>query len=274
MSISIPILMYHQVSTVTHPNFREYTVTTEMFTSQMRILKRLGFNPITFNQLYSYKKGTGTLPRKPIIITFDDVLVDAVECAVPILEEFGFKAVFYVPTDFVGRKSSWMIPDVDVEFPVVSWKEIRDLASKGFEIGSHSMTHPHLDKISSENCYRELEGSRKKLEQELGIEIRHMAYPFGEFDESVRELANNAGYYTACAGESYIANSNTHLLSLPRQNVGMSDNMAEFVLKIHFGYTITDVRKMITSRTENLKRHIPKPVRQVLKKLLRYPNSA
>ncbi len=274
MANSIPILMYHQVSNVVHPNFREYTVTTEMFTSQMRILKRLGFNPITFNQLFSYKRGTGILPRKPIIITFDDVLVDAVECTVPILEEFGFKAVFYVPTDYVGRKSSWMIPDVDVEFPLVDWVEIRELISKGFEIGSHSITHPHLDKISSKDCYRELEGSRKKLEQKLGVEIRHMAYPFGEFDESVRELANNAGYYTACAGESYIANSNSHLLSLPRQNVGMSDNMVEFLLKIHFGYTITDVWKTCKNRTENLKPLVPKPVRQVLKKLLKYPNSA
>jgi peptidoglycan/xylan/chitin deacetylase (PgdA/CDA1 family) len=274
MDISIPILMYHQVSSAVHTNFREYTVTTEAFIAQMKILKRLGFSPITMSELIGFKKKINTLPAKPIIITFDDVLEDTVENTVPVLEHMGFNAVFYVPTEFVGRKSSWMLSDVDVEFQLIDWTRVRDLSSRGFEVGSHTMTHPHMNTISTEYSYRELEESRKILEENLNQEVRHMAYPFGAFDERIRAIVNDAGYYTACTTEPHIANTGDDMLTLPRLNMGMDDNLFDFILKINIAYTATGIYKTFNRRIKNSKRFIPKPARAILKKLLRYTKSS
>jgi peptidoglycan/xylan/chitin deacetylase (PgdA/CDA1 family) len=264
MKLSIPILMYHQVSPVAHPKFLKFTVTTEAFAAQMSVLRRLGFNPITFNTLTGYKQRLNPLPSKPIIITFDDVFEDAIENAVPILKNVGFKAVFYAPTEFVGKTSSWMLPDVGVEFQLINWPQLRDLDAKGFEIGSHTMTHPYLNKIPSEDCYIELERSRNILEEHLDHEVKHMAYPYGYFNGEVKAAAKQAGYITACAALEKLTNINDDLLCLPRLNVGMEDSLLDYVLKIHTAYSINGVYK---NRSHILRSAIPAPVRRFIKKL-------
>src|SRR3990167_5238229 len=232
MNLRIPILMYHQVSEEPDPNFLEYSVTTKAFSKQIKILKLLGFESITLTKLVDFMQGRTNLPHKPIIITFDDGTQDAIDNAVPILEDSGFSAVFFIPTNYVGRKSSWMLSTVNTEFQVIDWATVRKLDSKGFEIGTHSMSHPHLDQIPTIDCQKELEGSRSILEELLDHEVRHMAYPFGDYDERVRELAHEAGYYTACTTEEKIANSKDHMLALPRLNIGMQDTLIDFVIKV------------------------------------------
>lgn len=248
--------MYHQVSEKPHPNFLEYTVTPKAFESQMNALKTLGFAAITFNQLVDYKERKAKLPRKPVIITFDDGLTEAVENSVPILENAGFSAVFYMPTNFLGIKSSWMIPEINAEFQIVDWPAVRDLDSRGFEIGSHTMNHPWLDRIPPDQCYKELEGSRKRLEDFLGHEVRHIAYPFGAHDERVKIIASETGYHTACTTEPYIAKVDCNMFSLPRLNIGMRESLLDFIIRIHTTkITISD-----------LSAKVPKPLRQFIKK--------
>lgn len=265
MKLKIPILMYHQISRQPHPNFFEYTVTPKAFEDQMKTLRLLGFVPITFNQLLDSKEGRADLPRKPVMITFDDVLTDAIDNAVPILEGSGFKAVFYVPTNYVGVNSSWMLPEVNVEFPIVDWSIVRSLDSSGYEIGSHTMNHPFLNRISRNECHRELEGSRMKLEDFLGHEVRHLAYPFGAHDDSVKESARRTGYYTACTTEPFIAKIGDDLFSLPRLNMGMEDSLPDFIVKIHTAKTPISEFRIITWRLRN---KIPKRMRHFIKKLL------
>lgn len=258
--------MYHQVSRESHPNFAEYTVTTNAFSDQMKALKYLGFEPISLNRLLDCREGNAALPSKPVIITFDDALVDALDNAVPILENMGFPAVFYVTTDYVGRMSDWMIPEVDVEFEVAGWERIRALDSKKFEVGAHSMTHPHMNTISAENCLKEMEGSRKVLEDRLGREIRHMAYPHGAYNQTVRDLAYESGYYTATTCEPALAALSDDMLGLPRLNVGMEDSLVAFVTKL---YIAKSPKTILYSNIEALKREIPSPVRKFIKKYLR-----
>jgi peptidoglycan/xylan/chitin deacetylase (PgdA/CDA1 family) len=231
----------------------------------MKTLKLLGFVPITFDQLLKYQEGGTDLPRKPVIITFDDVLSDAVDNAVPILESSGFKAVFYVPTNFVGIKSSWMLPEVNVEFQLIDWATVRSLDSRSFEIGSHTMNHPWLNRVSHSECQCELEGSRKKLEDFLGHEIRHLAYPFGAYDESVKKIACLTGYRTGCTTDPYIARIGNDLFSLPRLNMGMADSLPDFIIKLETAKT--PIRKLETYLWV-LRGKIPKPIRQFIKKCL------
>jgi len=261
----IPILMYHQVSHHPHPNYREYTVTDKAFAAQMRILKTLGFKPISFNQLVDYKNGVAKLPSRPVIITFDDGMQDAIDNAIPILKKLGFAAVFYIPTEYVGKKSSWMLSEVNVEFQVIDWTTVKSLDSMGFEVGAHSMSHPHLDKISSDDCYRELSGSRHKLEEVLGHAVRHMAYPFGDYNERLKTLVYESGYDTACTTEEAIASLDSDMLTFPRLNMGMDAELLNFLCKINSADSPIGI---IARRMQAVRYNMPKPIKQIIKKLI------
>ena len=270
MNPSIPILMYHQVSSLVHPKFYKFTVETSAFSAQMRVLKTLGFNPITLDHLIRKRDMNEKLPSNPIIITFDDMLEDAIENSIPVLESYGFTAVFFIPTNFVGGKSSWMHSRVETDFSIAGWEKIQSLSSKGFEIGSHTMTHPYLTELSSEQCARELRGSRTILMEKLGSDIRHMAYPYGFFDERVRRIAQEEGYLTACTTEESRADMNKDLLTLPRINVGMEDSLLDFIFKI---YTSTTPKRITSNEISRLKAIVPQPARKFIKKLMGYNSS-
>jgi peptidoglycan/xylan/chitin deacetylase (PgdA/CDA1 family) len=265
MGFSIPILMYHQVSDDPHPNFLKFTVTKKSFESQMKTLKLLGYNAINFSRLVSYKEGRDNLPGRPVIITFDDGFQEAVDNAVPILNSCGFTAVFYITTDYMGKKSSWMIPETSTEFQVIDWSTVVQLDSCGYEIGAHSMTHPRLDNISKENCYRELRGSREAIEEVLGHEVRHMAYPHGSFNDDVLKLTRETGYETSCSCESAVAHSGYDFLTLPRINIETKDSLFDFVYKLRKAKTLNDTMLL---KINYVKSKIPGRLRRFIKKFV------
>jgi peptidoglycan/xylan/chitin deacetylase (PgdA/CDA1 family) len=205
-----------------------------MFKTHMKILEQLRFTPINLTQLEDYRNGISFLPKKPVLITFDDCYQECIDHAVPILEEKGFTAVFYMPTDYAGTDSHWLMPELGFEFPIINWETVRRLDLSGFQIGSHSMSHPRLAQISPKDCFNELDSSRKILEDKLGHEIVHLAYPYGSFDENVRALAAETGYRTACTTEERFSRPEDDPLLLPRIDIFGYYNIFDFVLKLHF----------------------------------------
>lgn len=234
MNFHIPILMYHQVTPDVEPGFIDCSVTPQTFGLHMDILKLLRFTPISLTQLEEYRNGISTLPKKPIIITFDDCYQDCIDYAVPILEKKGFTAVFYMPTDYAGTDSHWLMPKLGFEFPIIDWDAARKLDSSGFEIGSHSLSHPYLAEISPEDCFRELTDSRKILEDELGHEIVHLAYPYGSYNQKVRDISAEAGYRTACTTDERFSRPGDDMLLLPRIDIMGYYNVLDFLMKLHF----------------------------------------
>jgi peptidoglycan/xylan/chitin deacetylase (PgdA/CDA1 family) len=231
----------------------------------MRVLRMLNYESITFDTFLDCREGKAKLPRKPIIITFDDALEEAIDNSLPILENCGFKAVYYVTTGYVGTKSDWMIPEVNVVFQVAAWPKIKNLNSLGFELGSHSVTHPHLNEVPAEECLRELKASRQTLEDMLGHEVRHMAYPHGAFNASVRDLAYESGYRTATTCEPTFAKLSDDLLSLPRFNVGMEDTLLDFIAKLYIAKSPTDILNYYDGA---IRKKIPAPARKFIRKYI------
>ncbi len=234
MNNAIPILMYHQVTPHVHPEFVACSITPRAFAFQMRILKLLGFNTIDLDQLENYKKGNIDLPPKTVLITFDDCYQESIDYAIPILKSNGFKAVFFVPTDCVGGQSHWLMPEIGCEFPVIGWDTVKFLETNGFQVGSHSKTHPDLTELTPEDCYKELAESRKVLEEHLGHEVAHLAYPYGLFNDAVKSSAAKAGYNTVCSVIERFARREDDPLALPRINVLGSYNIVDFVLILHY----------------------------------------
>ena len=121
-----------------------------------------------------------------LAVTFDDGDRSVLEHAFPVMSELGVPATVFVPTGFVGAPG------------LLGWDELRLLATAGWEIGSHTVTHARLTVLNDGALDQELRVSRELIEAQLGVPCRSIAYPYGESDERVRAAAGRTGYTAAC----------------------------------------------------------------------------
>lgn len=227
----MPILMYHEVAPVAHPGFRRFTVTTQSFAWQVRWLARTGFTGISLDQLVAARQGRLRLPRRPVIITFDDGFADSGRFAPPILKRYGLTATFYLVAGLVGRPSEWLERETGFQLPLMDWNTIHALQADGFHFGSHTLSHPRLAHLSPPEARAELVRSREILEQGLARPVVHLAYPFGSHDDRVQRIAAEAGYSTACT--TVEARSETEdLLAVRRIPVYGTESRLDFVSRL------------------------------------------
>ncbi len=242
--------MYHQVAPEPHPRFREYTVTPRAFAAQMHWLSAAGFQAVTLDQWLDRSSGRPRLPAKPVVITFDDGFAECAEYAVPILRARGFTAIFYLVAGLTGETSQWLVRELGIEFPLLDWRTARELERNGFQCGAHTATHPRLATLDETQCWTELVSSRQLLGENLGHEVRHLAYPFGSFNEQVREIAARAGFRSACSTLNGFCGVNDDPLALPRIHVSGHDSLLDFVFRLRTArsageWVSTGVRKTV-----------------------------
>jgi peptidoglycan/xylan/chitin deacetylase (PgdA/CDA1 family) len=224
--------MYHQVSPRRVPGFRKYVVTPKAFAAQMTWLALAGYVPITLDALLDHRSGRGSLPVRPVIITFDDGFQDCVDYAVPILQARGFTAIFYLVAGLMGKTSRWLVRERGVEFPLIDWATARHVEAAGLQCGAHSMSHPRLVELSAAACCTELQESRYLLEEQLGHAVRHLAYPFGSFNTAVRAIAAETGYASACSVRIGLSTPDDDPLALHRVPVTGHDALLDFICRL------------------------------------------
>jgi peptidoglycan/xylan/chitin deacetylase (PgdA/CDA1 family) len=238
--VEVPILMYHEVSPSPHPAFRRYTVTVRDFTRQMRWLAAFGYQPIDMDTLVRARQGHASLPRRPVVITFDDGFQGCVDHAVPVLRTHGFTAVFYLVAGLMGATSRWLRPELGMELALMSWDTARSLAAEGFRCGAHSLTHPRLPGLDSARRRAELVDARRRMEDELGQPVVHLAYPYGAFDQTVQAAAAEAGYVTACSTRPGRSGAGDDLLALHRVTVYGHDSLLDFACRLRTGAAVRE----------------------------------
>ena len=248
----VPILMYHEVSPRADPRFRRYTVTVREFTRQMQWLAAVGYQPIDMDALVRARLGQGSLPRRPVLITFDDGFQGCADHAVPVLRKHEFTAVFYLVTGLMGQTSRWMLPEVGLELSLMSWQTARELAAEGFQCGTHTVTHPRLASLDPGRCRAELVDARKRLEDELGRPVVHLAYPFGSYDSGVQGIAGDAGYVTACSTRPGLSRADDDLLALHRVTIYGHDSLFDFACRLRTG---TALREHVGQALKGVMRH-------------------
>ncbi len=227
-TVQVPILMYHYIS-VPPANAdsirRGLSVGPDVFRAHLVTLREQGFTSITLTDLaYAIDMGT-PLPPKPIVITFDDGYRDNYTNAYPILKEEGFVGTFFVFTKPVEERNN----------DYVTWEMVKEMQEGGMEIGSHTLTHADLPGKSEARIQRELQESRRILEEKLGIEVRTLAYPYGEYDSGVAHLARQAGYWIAVTTEGGTIHGQNNIMTLERVRVtgGMFPNRLMDILYDH-----------------------------------------
>jgi peptidoglycan/xylan/chitin deacetylase (PgdA/CDA1 family) len=247
---SIPILMYHLVTPRTGTIRRKYRVTPRQFAAQMRWLALAGYSPVTLDALHAGRAGRIDLPARPVVITFDDGCRDCYAYAVPILQARRFTAVFFLVTGLMDGVAEWLIDRWNVELEMMSWREAQQLAAAGFQCGSHTMTHVHLAEVDTATCRRELCESHAMLEDRLGGPAPHLAYPFGSFDERVRDLAAECGYLTACTTRIGLSTSADDALALRRVPVNGEDSLLDFAWRLRLGHNVHDTFQVAKRRMQ------------------------
>ena len=190
---TIPVLMYHRiVQEVPAQSQHGIWVTAQSFEQHLTSLKRRGYSSITFEQYQLFLSGEFTLPRKPIILSFDDGYEDNYTCAFPLLKNHGFSAVIFLVTDTARRTNFWDGDEPQV--PLMNNKQIDEMSRAGIEFGSHTVTHPDLAHCSQEKMRNEFVVSKKMIEQVIGKEIVSVAYPYGSVNDTIKATAVEVGY--------------------------------------------------------------------------------
>jgi peptidoglycan/xylan/chitin deacetylase (PgdA/CDA1 family) len=164
---------------------------------QLAAFVRRGYRGATFADAL-----TAPPAAKTLVVTFDDAHRSVLELAAPLLERHGLPATVFVPTDYPdsGRPMAWegydpwLGTEFESELDCLGWEELRGLAAKGWEIASHTKSHPRLPRLDEAAIAAELTDSRLALEEQMGEPCRSVAYPYGDYDDRVLRAAGEAGY--------------------------------------------------------------------------------
>ena len=216
----INCFIYHRFGDSRYPSTN---IPIEDFKTQLAYLQEEGFEVLNFSDAIRYLKDE--YPEKKVaVITIDDGFKTFYENGLPLLESYGFPATLFINTETVGGNS------------YMDWAEIKDASDRGIEIGNHTHSHAfflNMDpKVRYINFEQEINLCQNIIEENLGVKPTVFAYPYGEFDEKMREIVRKSGFIAAAAQNSGVVGNDTDLLACPRFPMASAfSSIDEFKLK-------------------------------------------
>jgi len=223
----IPVLMYHEVTN--NPERQKkirridpnYSLLTQKFEEQMEFLYENGYETVSPDEIIHHQANE----KKICMLTFDDGFVGNHEFAFPVLKRCQFTATIFV---FVGYISTDRY---------MNWDQLRELASNGFSIQSHTMTHSPLGELSEKEIFYELSESKKIIEKEIGKEVKYLSLPHGSWNKNVFRIADEVGYVGIFTSWPYEINLTINPIRIGR-------------IPIKYGYNIDKFHQIVTKRSE------------------------
>jgi peptidoglycan/xylan/chitin deacetylase (PgdA/CDA1 family) len=197
-------LMYHELGLPgramceSEPGYVRYVVPASDFRSQMERLASEGWRGRNVTQAIESFGG------KSVCITFDDGCETDLISAAPVLKELGFGATSYITVKFLGKPG------------YMSHAQVRELHALGFEIGSHSLTHPYLPDVDDNRLHEETAGAKDTLEQIAGVRVDHFSCPGGRWDARVMRAVKQANFRTMATSRTGVNLSTTDPFALTR----------------------------------------------------------
>jgi peptidoglycan/xylan/chitin deacetylase (PgdA/CDA1 family) len=192
----IAILGYHKVGAPPPDGWETwFYVPEEVFAAQLTALRDGGWQPVDCAAFLRGLAEPRTLPDRAALITFDDGYRSVLEVALPWLERFGYPAVIFVPTDFVGHTNLFDL-DNEPEEPLCDWDDLRELVRRRVVVESHGASHRTFSELTPSERATELEQSKAALEAELDRPVQLFSYPYGD-DAGAASQVREAGYRAA-----------------------------------------------------------------------------
>ena len=233
--MKIPILMYHSIESMPKTTvMRSLHVPPRRFQFQMWMLKVLGYKALSLRKLKPYIDGDKT--GKVVGITFDDGYQNNLLNAAPILKKYNFSATCYIVSGSIGSSNTWDLDKGITQRPLMTENEIRDWLKLGMDIGGHTKTHVDLTSISEEEVKKEIIDCRTELENSFNIQVTDFCYPFGRFNELVRNIVQDSDYLSAITMNRGRVNSKSNMFVLPRIPINHRTLPHLFLAKILTNY--------------------------------------
>lgn len=186
----VPVLAYHNLAAEAKGRM---VLAVSSFQEQMGYLKASGYRVVSLSEFVEFTRLGRQLPKKAVILTFDDGYKTFRQHAVPVLKQLGFTATLFVYTDYVGAGRN-----------ALSWQELKELSAEGFDVQAHSKTHGDLRRVPGEaeaqyaNRMRaELGQPQELFKRNLGRPSPILAYPYGSWDEDLLKKVAEHGYVAA-----------------------------------------------------------------------------
>ena len=215
-----PVFYYHSVADEC------LSVRPSVFRAQLSYLKHRGNHCIGVGEWIASQEN-GRKSENCVALTFDDGFGSMWENVLPLLQEFDFRATFFIVPGYVG-KTIWGDPVTRtwswkeepqpgrIPFPMMTWEQIARMREAGMEIGSHTLSHPNLTDLSEEEARKEIRDSKEVLEEKLGIPVQGFCYPRGCQNEVLAELVQECGYRYGCTTKPGYATPDSNPFLLPR----------------------------------------------------------
>jgi len=176
-------LMYHSVG----EGVWKHTIPVKDFKKQMAYVAQ-HFHSFSTDDLSLYLQEKTPIPRKAVVVTFDDGYKDFLTAALPILETYNIKATLHVTTNVEEATDPFScerLSEADIQFlsthPLVS-------------IASHGQTHRNLVTLPLNEVEEEVRGSKEALTRMTGVEPSWFAYPFGARSKQIEDVVTRMGY--------------------------------------------------------------------------------
>jgi peptidoglycan/xylan/chitin deacetylase (PgdA/CDA1 family) len=230
------ILMYHMIRKPGTSREGRYACPPDRFRQHILRLREKGYSPISLREAGKALLEGTELPEKPVVITLDDGFEDNYTAAFPILSEFSVPATIFLSTGHLGRSNQWMSSSNFPQRSMMSWEMVSEMASHGIDFGAHTVTHPRLSELDNKAALSEISDSKKQIEDKLGRDCEHFAYPYGDLGPETPELVERAGFTLACSTRSGFNSQDRNPFLLHRIEVYGNDSVWKLMQKMTFGH--------------------------------------
>ena len=202
-----PILEYHTVTDTPDVDSVRYNVAPDELAAQLDYLVENGYTTITMLDFIEAKNGRFQMPDKPIMLTFDDGYADNYFEMLPLIEQRNMKAVVYVIANQIGRDG------------YLTFEQLKDMQTRGIEIGNHTADHLPLDELSHDEIVYEVRDSKIYLEWSGVNTIYSLSYPNGKYNAEIIKILEQENYYTAVTGDAGLNTLETNQFKMHRVNI-------------------------------------------------------
>ncbi len=219
----IIILGYHQIREINNTDTEKeklFITSPKVFEEEMKYLKDNNYTSISITDYINHLKNKTYIPKKSIILTFDDGYVSQFENAYPILKKYNMKATFFIYKDCIDK------------YPVcMKSSELKEMTDNGMMLANHTAHHAFLTEYKDKTIKKEVEDNQEYLEKISNTNIEKiLAYPYGVTDERIIEILKDLNYAGA-VGVSFYAKNVKDIYNLPRYLLGNNNQNFYNVLK-------------------------------------------
>jgi glycosyltransferase involved in cell wall biosynthesis/peptidoglycan/xylan/chitin deacetylase (PgdA/CDA1 family) len=258
------VLCYHAVADLTaEPALARYGVPGDVLAGQLDTLAGAGWRFVSPDEVARFLRGEAGLPRRALLVTFDDCYTDLATAAAPVLSARGVPAAAFAVAGRLGGTSDWDRHLGVTPLALLDADGLARLPAHGVEVGAHGRTHRALPTLDDEEVVAEVAGAVADLADRGLARPRLFAYPYGAHDARARAAVRAAGLAGAFTVDPGVVTPGADRWALPRIEVFPADVGPRLLAKVATGGRAALVgreARALLARARRLRRRLSRPV--------------